>query len=41
MAELASADIYRGIFRFGVFNAVQSTCFDDVTTFLIIAILPG
>ncbi|KAJ7709458.1 hypothetical protein B0H17DRAFT_1190666 [Mycena rosella] len=23
-------DIYRGIFKFGVFNAVQSTCFDTV-----------
>ncbi|KAJ7137709.1 P-loop containing nucleoside triphosphate hydrolase protein [Mycena epipterygia] len=24
------ADIYRGIFKFGVFNAVQSSCFDTV-----------
>ncbi|KAF8077800.1 Sec63 Brl domain-containing protein [Lyophyllum atratum] len=23
-------DIYRGLFKFGVFNAVQSACFDDV-----------
>ncbi|KAF9013956.1 hypothetical protein BDQ17DRAFT_1320644 [Cyathus striatus] len=23
-------DIYRGIFRFGVFNAIQSTCFDSI-----------
>lgn len=24
------ADIYRSIFKFGVFNAVQSQCFDEV-----------
>ncbi|KDR81750.1 hypothetical protein GALMADRAFT_59618 [Galerina marginata CBS 339.88] len=23
-------DVYKGIFKFGVFNAVQSTCFDEV-----------
>lgn len=28
----SAADIYRGIFKFGVFNAVQSMCFDDVST---------
>jgi len=26
-----SADMYRGIFKFGVFNAVQSSCFDSVS----------
>lgn len=26
-----SADTYRGLFTFGVFNAIQSTCFDDVS----------
>ena len=26
-----SADIYRGLFKFGVFNAVQSKCFDQVS----------
>ena len=26
-----SADAYRGLFTFGVFNAIQSTCFDDVS----------
>ncbi|KZS90015.1 P-loop containing nucleoside triphosphate hydrolase protein [Sistotremastrum niveocremeum HHB9708] len=26
----ASADIYRGLFKFGVFNAVQSQCFSQV-----------
>ena len=25
-----AADIYRSLFKFGVFNAVQSTCFDHV-----------
>ncbi|CAA7271574.1 unnamed protein product [Cyclocybe aegerita] len=25
-------DVYRGIFKFGVFNAVQSTCFDEVVS---------
>lgn len=25
-----AADIYRGMFKFGVFNAVQSKCFDTV-----------
>jgi hypothetical protein len=28
------ADIYRGIFKFGVFNVVQSTCFDKVNQIL-------
>ncbi|EMD38220.1 hypothetical protein CERSUDRAFT_48078, partial [Gelatoporia subvermispora B] len=26
-------DMYRGLFKFGVFNAVQSSCFDTVTLF--------
>lgn len=26
-----SADAYRGLFTFGVFNAIQSTCFDNVS----------
>ncbi|KAI0664683.1 P-loop containing nucleoside triphosphate hydrolase protein [Cubamyces menziesii] len=26
----AAADIYRSLFKFGVFNAVQSQCYDDV-----------
>lgn len=30
----ASADRYRSFFRFGVFNAVQSKCFDTVRTAL-------
>lgn len=25
------ADVYRGLFKFGVFNAVQSSCFDKVS----------
>ena len=25
------ADPYRGLFTFGVFNAIQSTCFDSVS----------
>lgn len=29
-----SADAYRGVFAFGVFNAIQSTCFDDVSLFI-------
>lgn len=32
-AEVANpflADMYRALFRFGVFNAVQSSCFDMV-----------
>lgn len=28
---LPTADAYRGLFTFGVFNAIQSTCFDDVS----------
>lgn len=28
---IGSADVYRGIFKFGVFNAVQSACYDDVS----------
>ena len=30
MGAVGIADMYRGIFKWGVFNAVQSTCFDDV-----------
>ncbi len=26
------ADVYRGLFKFGVFNAVQSKCYDVVRT---------
>ena len=28
---LPPADAYRGLFKFGVFNAIQSTCFDTVS----------
>jgi len=28
------ADAYRGLFTFGVFNAIQSTCFDSVSLFI-------
>jgi hypothetical protein len=35
---LSSADAYRGLFTFGVFNAIQSTCFDDVSLFVASAI---
>lgn len=31
----ATADMYRSIFKFGVFNAVQSGCFDTVCAPLI------
>lgn len=27
------ADIYQGLFKFGVFNGVQSTCFDTASRF--------
>ncbi len=27
---LVVADMYRGLFKFGVFNAVQSQCYDTV-----------
>ena len=27
----SEADMYRGIFKFGVFNAVQSKCYDTVS----------
>lgn len=28
-----AADIYRSLFKFGVFNAVQSQCFDTVRSY--------
>lgn len=31
--SVLSADIYRGLFKFGVFNAVQSKCFEKVSSF--------
>lgn len=31
---MLSADMYRSLFKFGVFNAVQSTCYDEVRTAL-------
>lgn len=30
-ALVLPADVYRGLFKFGVFNAVQSMCFDQVS----------
>lgn len=30
-----TADMYRGIFKFGVFNAVQSSCYDSVRDYLL------
>lgn len=30
------ADVYRGLFKFGVFNAVQSSCFDKVSFLLFV-----
>ena len=30
-----AADVYRGIFKFGVFNAVQSQCYDTVSSGLL------
>lgn len=32
------ADAYRGLFKFGVFNAIQSTCFDTVSPFVVPAV---
>ncbi|EKM55317.1 uncharacterized protein PHACADRAFT_143494 [Phanerochaete carnosa HHB-10118-sp] len=29
--HVPAADVYRALFKFGVFNAVQSTCYDKVT----------
>jgi len=31
------ADAYRGLFTFGVFNAIQSTCFDNVSLSIMVA----
>ena len=32
-------DMYKGLFKFGVFNAVQSTCFDTASHFNVYAVL--
>ena len=32
LMALLPADVYRTMFKFGVFNAVQSTCIDPVRT---------
>ena len=34
MTPLLTADTYRGLFKFGAFNAIQSTCFDTVSLFV-------
>ena len=33
MLKTLLADMYKGIFKFGVFNGVQSTCFDEAGRF--------
>ena len=35
LTKLWTADMYRGVFKFGVFNAVQSTCFEPVSDKLV------
>ena len=32
LMPMPEADVYRSIFKFGVFNAVQSSCFDNVSS---------
>jgi hypothetical protein len=38
-AKDSVADMYKGLFKFGVFNAVQSTCFDTASHFNVYAVL--
>lgn len=38
-AKESVADMYKGLFKFGVFNAVQSTCFDTASHFNVYATL--